>query len=89
MKAHPSEEFHLKRHNKQFCPPKWSPLNAQGKKTGGENEKESQDCCATFKPKNYLEILFSAHLWTLQAIILHVDQKVAKYTTCKGLCGKL
>ena len=65
------------------------PTKCPGKEDGRKNERKSQDCCATFKPKNYLEILFSAHLWTSQAIILHVDQKVAKYTTRKGLCGKL
>ena len=38
------------------------------KKKGGEKAKsKSQDCCVTFKPKNYLEILLSAHARTLQA----------------------
>ena len=35
-----------------------------------------------------LEILLSAHAQTLQANILHLDQKAAKCTTCKWLCGK-
>ena len=30
-----------------------------------------------------LEILLSAHAWTSQANILHLDQKAAKCTTCK------
>ena len=47
----------------------------------------SQDCCVTFKPKNYLEILLSAHDRTSQADILHLDQKAAKCTTCKLVCG--
>ena len=36
------------------------------------------------------EILLSAHVRTLQATcnILHLDQKVAKCTTCKWLYGK-
>ena len=32
------------------------------KKRGGEKVmSESQDCCVTLKPKNYLEILLSVH----------------------------
>ena len=49
------------------------------KKKGGEKAKsKSQDCCVTFKPKNYLEILLSAHARTSQADILHLDQKAPK-----------
>ena len=41
------------------------------KKKGGEKAKsKSQDCCVTFKPKNYLEILLSAHARTSQADVL-------------------
>ena len=59
------------------------------KKRGGEKAKsKSQDCCVTFKPKNYLEILLSAHAQTSQANILHLDQKAAKCTICKWLCSK-
>ena len=59
------------------------------KKRGGEKAKsKSQDRCVTFKLKNYLEILLSAHARTLQADILHLDQKVVKCTTCKPVCGK-
>ena len=33
------------------------------KKREGEKVKsKSQDCCVTFKPKNYLKILLSAHM---------------------------
>ena len=42
------------------------------KKKGGEN----------------VEILLSAHARTSQADILHLDQKAAKCTTCKLVCGK-
>ena len=46
------------------------------KKGGGEKVKsKSQDHCVTFKLKNYLEILLSAHAWTSQADILQLDQK--------------
>ena len=59
------------------------------KKKGGEKAKsKSQDCCVTFKRKNYLEILLSVHARTLQADILHLDHKAAKCTTCKPVCGK-
>ena len=59
------------------------------KKKGGEKAKsKSQDCCVTFKPKNYLEILLSAHARTSQADILHLDQKATKCTTCKPVCGR-
>ena len=40
------------------------------KKRGGEKViSESQDCCVTLKPKNYLEILLSVHAWNLEADI--------------------
>ena len=59
------------------------------KKRGGEKGKsKSQDCCVTFKPKNYVEILLSAHARTSQADILHLDQKAMKCTTGKQVCGK-
>ena len=59
------------------------------KKKGGEKAKsKSQDCCVTFKSKNYLEILLSTHAQTSQANILHLDQKAATRTTSKRLCGK-
>ena len=59
------------------------------KKKGGEKAKsKSQDCCDTFKPKNYLEILLSAHARTMQGDILHLDQKAVKCTTYERVCGK-
>ena len=58
------------------------------KKMGGEKAKrKSQDCCVTFKLKN-VKILLSAHARTLQADILHLEQKAMKCTTCKPVCGK-
>ena len=65
--------------------------NEQGKrkKRGGEKGKsKSQDCCVTFKPKNYVEILLSAHARTSQADVLHLDQKAVKCTTGKRVCGR-
>ena len=59
------------------------------KKRGGEKAKsKSQDWCVTFKPKNYGEILLSAHAGTSQADILHLDQKAMKCMTCKAVCSK-
>ena len=59
------------------------------KKRGGEKGKsKSQDCCITFKPKNYVKILLSVHARTSQADILHLDQKAVKCTTGKRVCGK-
>ena len=42
---------------------------------GGREKAKSkrQNCCLTFKPKNYLEILLSAHARALQVNILHLD----------------
>ena len=58
------------------------------KKKGGEKAKtKSQDCCVNLNPKK-LEILLSAHARTSQADILPLDQKAAKCTTCKPVCGK-
>ena len=57
-------------------------------KKEGRRESKSQDCCVTFKPKNSLEILLSGHARTSQADILHLDQKAAKCSTCKPVCGK-
>ena len=48
----------------------------------------SQNCCVTFKPKNYPEILLSLRARTSQANILNLDQKAVKCMTCKQLCGK-
>ena len=59
------------------------------KKGGGEKAKsKSQDCRVTIKPKDYLKILLSVHAQTSQASSLHLDQKEAKCTNCKRLCGK-
>ena len=50
------------------------------KKRGGEKAK--------IESLRNLEILLSANARTSQADILHLDQKVAKCTTCKPVCGK-
>ena len=70
------------------CPAKGKKKTSQEKGEKREERKQkakSQDCCVTFKPP---KILLSVHAWTLQANILHLDQKAAKCTTCKWLCGK-
>ena len=59
------------------------------KKWEGEKVKsKSQDCCVTFIPKNYLEILLFAHARTTQADIFHLDQKAVTCATCERVCGK-
>ena len=71
------------------CPAREKNEQEKRKKRGGERGKsKNQDCCVTFKPKNYLEILLSAHARTSQADILHLDQKAVKSTTGKWVCGK-
>ena len=69
------------------CPAREKKMRQQKqKKRGGEKVKsKSQDCCVTFKLKNYLKILLSAHAWTSKANIVHLDQKAAKCMTCKQL----
>ena len=72
-------------------PSKRKKKNEQEKRKtrGGEKGKgKSQDCCVTFKPKNYVKILLSAHARPSQADILHLDQKAVKSTTGKRVCGK-
>ena len=63
------------------CPARKNKMRQEKRKMrGGEKAKsKSQDCCVTFKPKNYLEILLSARARTSQADILHLDQKAVKW----------
>ena len=49
-----------------------------------DNEKRGKER----KRKVKVKILLSAHARTLQANILHLDQKAAKCMTCKRLGGK-
>ena len=72
------------------CPAREKKMRQVKQKKRGEEKakRKSQHCCVTFKPKNYLEILLSAHAQTSQANILHLDQKAANCTTCKRLCGR-
>ena len=67
------------------------------KKWGKKSEKRREEkkwkvkvktAVSLLKPKNYLEILLSAHAQTSQADVLHLDQKATKCTTCKPVCGK-
>ena len=70
---------------------------AREKKWGKRSEKKREErkrkvqvktAVSLLNQKN-LEILLSAHARTSQANILHLDQKAAKCTTCKPVCGKL
>ena len=50
-----------------------------------ESKKKKTRLLCHFEPKT----LISAHALAWQADILHVNQKVAKCTICKQLCGTL
>ena len=65
------------------------------KKLGKKSEKRGEERKRKVKVKTAvsllnpkIEILLSAHARTSQADILHLDQKAAKCTTCKPVCGK-
>ena len=60
----------------------------QGKRKEREGEKaksESRKCCATFKAKNYVEILLSAHA----ELCKHLAEKAAECTTWKRVCRQV
>ena len=60
----------------------------KAKERGGEKAKSKrQYCCVTFKPKNSLEVLLSAHSRTSQANIVRLDQKAVKCSTYKSING--
>ena len=68
---------------------------AREKKWGKKSEKRREGRKRKVKVKTAvsllnpnLEILLSAQARTSQADILHLDQKTAKCTTCKPVCGK-
>ena len=58
------------------------------KKRGGEKAKSKVKTAVSLLNPKTVEILLSAHARTSQADILHLDQKAAKCTTCKAVCGK-
>ena len=59
------------------------------KKRGGERAKSKVKTAVSLLNPKTLEILLSAHARTSQADILHLDQKAAKCSTCKPVCGKI
>ena len=60
----------------------------KAKERGGEKAKgKRQYGCVTFKPKNSLEVLLSAHSRTSQANIVRPDQKAVKCSTYKSING--
>ena len=70
-------------------------MPSKRKKWGKKSEKRGEERKRKVKVKTAvsllnpkLEILLSAHARTSQADILQLDQKAAKCTICKGLCGK-
>ena len=50
--------------------------------------REKKNEARKAKKEGRREILLSVHAQTSQADILHLDQKAAKCTTCKPVCGK-
>ena len=60
---------------------------AREKKWGKKSEKRREEKKRKVKVKT-VQILLSAHARTSQADVLHLDQKAAKCTTCKPVCGK-
>ena len=58
------------------------------KKKGGEKAKSKVKTAVSLLNPKTVEILLSAHARTSQADILHLDQKAAKCSTCKPVCGK-
>ena len=61
---------------------------AREKKNEARKAKKREERKRKVKVKTALEILLSAHARTSQANILHLDQKAAKCTACKPVCGK-
>ena len=60
----------------------------QGKRKEREGEKaksESRKCCVTFKVKNYVEILLSAHA----ELCKHLAEKAAECITWKRVCREV
>ena len=66
---------------------KWSKKSEKGREERKRKVK-GKTAVSLLNPKNYLKVLLSAHAWTSQADILHLDQKAVKCTTCKRLCVK-
>ena len=61
-------------------PSKRQKRGKKSKRSSGEERKQNEEV-------KTVEILLSAHTRTLEANILHWDQKSTKCTTCKWLCG--
>ena len=73
------------------CPAREKKLGKKSEKWGEERKRKVKvkTALSLLNPKTRnLETLLSAHARTSQADILHLDQKAAKCTTCKPVCGK-
>ena len=81
----------LKGFSQKLFPSKWSLLNAELKKKRGE-EKKRQEKVKTAVLCHYSKISIFCFLRMPELrkliIILHLDRKAAKCTTCKQLLGK-
>ena len=61
---------------------------AREKKRGKKSEKKGRREREKSKLRLLCHFQTPKHARTLQANILHLDQKAAKWTTCKQLCGE-
>ena len=81
----------LKSFSQKLFPPQWSLLNAELKKKRGE-EKKRKEKVKTAVLCHYSKISIFCFLRMPELrkliIILHLDRKAAKFTTCKQLLGK-
>ena len=71
-------------------PTKMKPTKCTAREKRREERKRKvkvKTAVSLLNPKT-VKILLSAHARTSQADILHLDQKAAKCTTCKPVCGK-
>ena len=69
------------------CPAKERQMRQEKRNKKEERKRKLKVKAAVLllNPKNFG---LSANAWTSQANILHLDQKTAKCTTCKLVCGK-
>ena len=71
------------------CPAREKKMTKKSEKRGEERKgKVKAKTAVSLLNLKTVEILLSAHARTSQADILHLDQKAAKCTTGKRVCGK-
>ena len=68
------------------CPPKEKTWGKKSERRG-EKRRRKEKVKPDVSFLNPVEILLPAHARTSEAFLL--DEKAAKSTTCKGICGKI